>query len=100
MLISGLIQMFQIIFDNTRQISKFSDDPMPSFEDSTCPSDIPEGGLCIKVNFPDDTEDLMILFRTSETSFIFEGYLQEDEDVTITLIDTPAANTRFVRIRF
>ena len=73
---------------------------MPSFEDSTCPSGIPEGGLCIKVNFPDDTEDLMILFRTSETSFIFEGYLQGDEDVTITLIDTPTANTRFVRIRF
>ena len=73
---------------------------MPSFEDSTCPSEIPEGQLCIKVNFPDNTEDLMILFRISETSFTYEGYLQGDEDVTITLIDTPAANTRFVRIRF
>ena len=92
--------MFQLIFDTTRQISKFSDDPMPSFEDTTCPSDIPEGALCIKVNFPDDCEDLMILVRTSETSFTYEGYLQGDEDVTITLIDTPAANTRFVRIRF
>ena len=92
--------MSQLIFHTTKKISNFSDDPMPSFEDSTCPSEIPEGPLCIKVNFPDDTEDLMILFRTSETSFIFEGYLQGDEDVTITLIDTPAANTRFVRIRF
>ena len=64
--------MSQLIFHTTKKISNFSDDPMPSFEDSTCPSDIPEGALCIKVNFPDDCEDLMILVRTSETSFIFE----------------------------
>merc|ERR1712110_847069 len=55
-----------------------ADDPMPSFEDTTCPSGIPEGALCIKVNFPDDSEDLMILVRTSETSFTYEGYLQGD----------------------
>ena len=71
----------------------YLDNPMPAFEDSTCPQD--NGDLCVSVKFSNSIEDLMILTQVPNTS-IYEGYLREDNDVSVLLIDTPLTHKRMV----
>ena len=71
------------------------DNPMPAFEDSTCPQD--NGDLCVSVKFSNSIEDLMILTKEPGTS-IYEGYLRNDNEVSVLLIDTPLTQKRMVII--
>ena len=66
---------------------------MPKFKESACPED--NGDVCITVMFPNSVEDLLILTQVPRTS-IFEGYLQEDNQVPVVMIDTPLTKKRMV----
>ena len=66
---------------------------MPRFEDQSC-SASSQANICIKVIFSNGNSDVMDLKKTSP--FIFEGNLNEDEDVGVVLIDNPQEQTRLV----
>lgn len=71
---------------------------MPTFEDSTCPENYPDNYFCIGVNFPNSAKDMLILTKLSGTS-IFEGFLREDDEVPVVMIDTPATRKRMVTMK-
>ena len=52
--------------------------------------------LCITVIFPNAVEDLIITRKSSRT--IYEGYLKEEKDVPVLIIDVPVRNTMMVMI--
>ena len=66
---------------------------IPTFEEAACPTN--SGDLCISVSFPNGIKDTLILFHTSNM-YIFEGFLQGNEDVKAVVIETPMENTRIV----
>ena len=68
---------------------------IPTFEDSTCPENYPDNHFCIAVTFPNSAKDMLILTKVPGTS-IFEGFLKEDDDVSVVMIDTPATKKRMV----
>jgi len=72
-----------------------ADDPMPIFEDVTCEHEL-LANLCIKVTFPDKIEDVLVLTRMGADATLYEGFLQEDNDVTVVLI-TSQDNTRLIQ---
>ena len=53
--------------------------------------------FCIEVTFPNSAKDVLILTKVPGTS-IFEGVLQEDDEVSVVMIDTPATKKRMVII--
>ena len=72
---------------------------MPSFQDITCPNNLPESvevaDRCTEVSFPDGTKDVIILARVGNSS-IYDGVLQQDEDVSVLVIDTAQTHHRTV----
>ena len=64
---------------------------MPTFEDSACFG----GDLCITVWFPTSVIDTLVLYRKPGTD-IYEGYLENDVDVPVVLIDVPITRKRTV----
>ena len=66
---------------------------MPKFEESPCIDDA--GDICIKVSFPNEVMDILILTQMPKTS-IYEGFLQGDKEVGVVMIDAPSAKTRMV----
>ena len=73
---------------------------MPTFEETDCPSDFSAADMCIKVYFPNGNDDVMILTRMHEESTMYDGFLQQDEDVSIIVIDTPQTHHRLVYMQF
>ena len=73
---------------------------MPSFTDVKCPKSFDTGHLCIKVVFTSKSHDLLILKQNSKVSSIYEGYLEGDEDVVVTMIDSPEEKERMVSVSF
>ena len=71
---------------------------MPTFEETDCPSEFSAADMCIKVSFSNGNDDVMILTRMQEESTMYDGYLQQDEDVSIIVIDTPQTHHRLVNI--
>ena len=70
---------------------------MPTFEDSKCPENYLDYHFCIAVTFPNSAKDMLILIKVPGTS-IFEGFLQDDDEVSVVMIDTPATKKRMVII--
>merc|ERR1712227_698173 len=68
---------------------------MPTFEDSPCPGNYPDDDFCIVVTFPNSAKDMLVLTKVPGTS-IFEGFLQEDDEVSVVIIDTPATKKRMI----
>merc|ERR1711923_605831 len=56
------------------------DHPMPTFQETDCPSNLSAADMCIKVSFPNGNDDVMILTRMHEESTMYDGFLQHDED--------------------
>ena len=87
----------------------FSTDPsMPVFQDAACPEnaklpkdrpeDFPENpDLCVEVLMPNSEKDMLVLARVPGTS-IYEGYLGNELDVPVVLIDVPSTNKRVVSV--
>ena len=74
-----------------------SDGPMPEFMEEPC-THVLLADMCIKVTFPNQLEDVLVLTRMGETSSIYEGFLKEDNDVRVVMIDTPTTRSRLVSI--
>jgi len=72
------------------------DHAMPTFEETDCSSDFSAADMCIKVYFPNGNDDVMILTRMHEESTMYDGFLQQDEDVSIIVIDTPQTHHRLI----
>ena len=70
---------------------------MPAFESIFDCQNIGEDNadLCVSVKFPNSIEDMLILTQVPETS-IYEGYLRDENEVPVVLIDTPLTNKRMV----
>ena len=70
---------------------------MPAFESSVDCQNIGEdkADLCVGVKFPNSIKDMLILTQVSGTS-IYEGYLGDENEVPVVLIDTPLTNKRMV----
>ena len=87
----------------------FSTDPsMPVFQNAACPEnaklpkDCPEDfpqnpDLCVEVLMPNSEKDMLVLAQVPGTS-IYEGYLRNEVDVPVVLIDVPSTNKRVVSI--
>ena len=73
---------------------------MPSFTDVKCPKSFDTGHFCIKVVFASKSHDLLILKQNSKVSSIYEGYLEGDEDVIVTMINSPEEKERMVSVSF
>ena len=75
---------------------------MPTFQETDCPVDLPASNdpadMCIKVSFPNGNNDVMILTRMHESPTMYDGFLQQDEDVSVIVIDTPHTHHRLVSI--
>ena len=69
---------------------------MPSFSDVTCPEKYVSGLLCIKVNFASGGKDLLILKKNSK--YIYEGYMEGDTEVVVTMIESLKEKERLVTI--
>merc|ERR1712029_1273030 len=72
-----------------------SDEEMPTFMEIPCLKKF-LGTLCINVTFPNGLWDVLVLTRMEEGSSIYEGYLQEDVDVSVVMIDAPATKSRLI----
>ena len=82
---------------------------MPVFQNAACPEnaklpkdrpeDFPENpDLCVEVVMPNSEKDMLVLAQVPGTS-IYEGYLRNEVDVPVVLIDVPSTNKRVVRVR-
>ena len=69
---------------------------MPSFSDVTCPEKYVSGLLCIKVNFASGGKDLLILKKNSK--YTYEGYMEGDTEVVVTMIESLKEKERLVTI--
>ena len=67
---------------------------MPSFEDSGCPGS--HGDLCISVTFPNLKRDMLVLSKVSENYSIYEGFLKEDNEISVLVIDITLTKKRMV----
>ena len=74
----------------------------PAFKDTPCPEDedllgdFPETpDLCVEVLLPNLDKDMLILSLVPGTS-IYEGYLRNEMDVPVILIDVPSTKKRMV----
>ena len=74
----------------------------PAFKDTPCPEDddlhgdFPETpDLCVEVLLPSLDKDMLILSLVPGTS-IYEGYLRNEIDVPVILIDIPSTKKRMV----
>ena len=74
------------------------DHAMPTFEETDCSSDFSAADMCIKVYFPNGNDDVMILTRMHEESTMYDGFLHQDEDVSVIVIDTPQTHQRLVNM--
>jgi len=72
------------------------DHAMPTFEETDCSSDFSAADMCIKVYFPNGNDDVMILTRMHEESTMYDGFLHQDEDVSVIVIDTPQTHQRLI----
>ena len=81
---------------------------MPVFQDAACsengklskdrPEDFPKNpDLCVEVLMPNSEKDMLVLAQIPGTS-IYEGYLRNEVEVPVVLIDVPSTNKRVVRI--
>ena len=81
---------------------------MPVFQDAACPEnaklpkdrpeDFPENpDLCVEVVMPNSEKDMLVLAQVPGTS-IYEGYLGNELDVPVVLIDVPSTNKRVVSV--
>ena len=62
------------------------------------PEDFPENpDLCVEVVMPNSEKDMLVLAQVPGTS-IYEGYLGNELDVPVVLIDVPSTNKRVVSI--
>ena len=62
------------------------------------PEDFPENpDLCVDVVMPNSEKDMLVLAQVPGTS-IYEGYLRNEVDVPVVLIDVPSTNKRVVSI--
>ena len=75
---------------------------MPAFKDTPCPEeedlpgDLPKNpDLCVEVLLPNLDKDMLILSLVPGTS-IYEGYLRNEIDVPVILIDVPSTKKRMV----
>ena len=73
---------------------------MPTFEETDCPSDFSAADMCIKVSFPNGIDDVMIMTRMHEESTMYDGFLHQDEDVSVIVIDTLHTHHRLVNMLF
>jgi len=78
----------------------------PVFQDAACPEnamlpkdrpeDFPENpDLCVEVVMPNSEKDMLVLAQVPGTS-IYEGYLRNEVDVPVVLIDVPSTNKRVI----
>ena len=77
---------------------------MPAFKDTPCPGDedlagdLPKNAdLCVEVLLPNLGKDMLVLSLIHGTS-IYEGYLRNEKDVPVILIDVPSTKRRVVRM--
>ena len=75
---------------------------MPAFKDTPCPEDEDLAGdlpqnpdLCVEVLLPNLDKDMLVLSLIPGTS-IYEGYLRNEKDVSVILIDVPSTKKRMV----
>ena len=59
-----------------------------------CPND--DGDICIKVNFPNNNTDRLILTRVPGTSLVYEGFLELESDVPAVMVNLPESNRQMV----
>ena len=64
---------------------------MPCFQDHHCPSGL-VATKCIQVTYSNGLLDLLVLTRISNESSIYEGYLTNETDVGVVMIETPNEN--------
>ena len=64
---------------------------MPSFEEMICPTDR-RATKCIQVTFSNGIIDLLVLNRLSKKSSIYDGYLANDIDAGVVMIEKPNVN--------
>ena len=74
---------------------------MPTFEDEACAEF--EGDLCVGVLFSNSKDDLLILSHATDSDGnlmkdTYEGYLKNEKEVSVVLIDVPSTNKRMVSI--
>ena len=83
---------------------------MPVFQDAACPEngklpkDLPEDfpenlDLCVEVLMPNSEKDMLVLSQVLGTS-IYEGYLRNEVNVPVVLIDVPLTKKRVVSFSF
>ena len=88
--------------------SFFTGPSNPVFQDAVCPEnaklpkdrpeDFPENpDLCVEVVMPNSEKDMLVLAQVPGTS-IYEGYLRNEVDVPVVLIDVPSTNKRVVSV--
>jgi len=75
---------------------------MPAFKDTPCPEDEDLAGdlpknpdLCVEVLLPNLGKDMLVLSLIHGTS-IYEGYLRNEKDVPVILIDVPSTKRRVI----
>jgi len=75
---------------------------MPAFKDTPCPEDEDLAGdlpknpdLCVEVLLPNLDKDMLVLSLIPGTS-IYEGYLRNEKDVSVILIDVPSTKKRMI----
>ena len=64
------------------------------FKMDLCPNDV--GDICIKVNFPNNNTDRLILTRVADTSSVYEGFLELEPDVHAVMVNLPRSNRQMV----
>ena len=83
---------------------------MPVFQDRACPEnaklpkdrpeDFPENpDLCVEVSMPNSEKDMLVLSQVQGT-FIYEGYLRNEVNVPVVLIDVQLTKKRVVSLSF
>ena len=95
---------------SSRRLTKefFTGPSNPVFQDAACPEngklpkDLPEDfpenpDLCVEVVMPNSEKDMLVLAQVPGTS-IYEGYLRNEVDVPVVLINVPSTNKRVVSI--
>ena len=64
---------------------------MPKFQVISCPKDI-DVSRCLEVTFSNGIVDRLILKSLSKKSSVFEGYLANETDASVVMIENPEEN--------
>ena len=64
---------------------------LPTFDEILCPNNI-TATKCLQVTFSNELIDLLVLNRLSTKSSIYEGYLADDTDVGVVMIENSNVN--------